>query len=226
MTPTMIVESPRPPLRGLYAITPDLAHSAELLARVEAVLAGGVRWVQYRNKTASSGLRLEQARALRAACRRAGAALIINDDVDLVEAVDADGVHVGGEDGDPATVRARLGASRIIGVSCYDSLARARRAKAACADYVAFGAVYPSPTKPGAVRAPLRLLGEARRKVGLPVAAIGGITLAGAPAVIASGGDLLAVITDLFETTDGDRLAAITAQAQAYQRLFVQGTTT
>lgn len=196
-------------LDGLYGITPDLADTAELLRRVDAALRGGLRWLQYRNKAADAALRHEQALALAARCRAAGAGLIINDDLRLAHAVGAAGVHLGGDDGDLAAAREYLGAKAILGASCYADLARAHRARAAGASYVAFGAVFASSVKPNAVVAPLTLLTRARRDVGLPVAAIGGITLADVPALRAAGADLLAVITDLFATADiADRAAA------------------
>ncbi len=207
-------------LRGLYAVTPDLADTADLLRRVGQALLGGVRLVQYRNKAADEALRREQAGALLGLCRRHGAPLIVNDDLALVLEIGADGAHLGGEDGDLAAARAALGAGRLLGVSCYDEMERAREARRLGADYVAFGAFFTSPTKPAAVRAPLTLLAEAKAELGLPVGAIGGITLDNAPQLIAAGADLLAVITDLFEAPD------IAARAAAYTSLFCERVTT
>lgn len=203
-----------PELRGLYAITPDHLPAAQLLPAVEEVLAGGARWLQFRDKSLAPAERRNLAAALRACCRRHGAGLIINDDVDLALAVDADGVHLGADDGDLAAARARLGSQRILGASCYADLERAARAAAAGADYLAFGAVFASPTKPLAAHAPLSLLGEARRRFGKPLAAIGGITLDNAPTVLAAGGDLVAVISDVFQAPD------IRRRAHDYQQLF------
>lgn len=200
--------------RGLYAVTPDGLAAGTLLAQVDAALAGGVRWLQFRDKSADSGQRLALATALQARCAVVGARLIINDDVDLALAVDAAGVHLGADDGDLAAARHRLGPQRILGATCYADLARAERAAAAGVDYLAFGAVYPSPTKPAAVHAPLALLREARERFGLPLAAIGGITLDNAAPVVAAGADLLAVISDLFQAPD------ITARARHFQQLF------
>lgn len=200
--------------RGLYAITPDEPDAAALLAAVDAALAGGVRWLQYRDKQRWAGDRRTLATALQARCAAAGARLIINDDVDLAIAVGAAGVHLGADDGDLAAARARLGAQRILGASCYADLDRAARAAAAGADYLAFGAVYPSSTKPAAVHAPLALLHAARARFALPLAAIGGITADNAAPVIAAGADLLAVISDLFQAPD------IAARARTYQQLF------
>ncbi|MBZ0142493.1 MAG: thiamine phosphate synthase, partial [Rhodocyclaceae bacterium] len=182
-------------LDGLYAVTPDLADTADMLRRAEQVLLGGVRLVQYRNKPADAALRREQAAALLALCRRHGARLVVNDDLPLALSLGADGVHLGREDGDLAAARAVLGAGRLLGVSCYDELERAREAKRVGADYVAFGSFFASPTKPAAVRAPLGLPAAAKAELGLPVCAIGGITLQNAPQLIDAGADLLAVIS-------------------------------
>jgi thiamine-phosphate pyrophosphorylase len=199
-------------LRGLYAITPECADEGTLLARARAALAGGAALLQYRNKRAPRIRRLREACALAQLCRSSGVPLVINDDARLAVEAGADGAHLGREDGDAAEAR-KLLAGRILGVSCYDSLERARAAVAAGADYVAFGSVFASPTKPAAARVPLSLFSRARA-LGVPLAAIGGITLAEAPRVIAVGADLLAVISDLFDAAD------IEEQARAYARLF------
>lgn len=201
-------------LRGLYAVTPDCADGARLLADVEAALAGGCRIVQYRDKLSAMPEQVARARALRALTRRHGATLLINDDLALAFLVEADGVHLGRDDGNLAAARAMLGPERILGASCYADLDAARHAAAAGADYVAFGAVYPSPTKPAAARAPLALFTQARAELTAPACAIGGLTLDNAPPVVAAGAELLAVITDLFGAPD------IAARAAAYQRLF------
>ncbi|WP_334157040.1 thiamine phosphate synthase [Oryzomicrobium sp.] len=204
-----------PAPRGLYAITPDGLPAAELFARAEAALAGGTRLLQYRDKLAEPAERRPVAEALAAACARHGAALIINDDTELALAVGAPGVHLGKDDGDLAAARRRLGPGLLIGASCYADPARAAAA-APHVDYLAFGAVFPSSVKPGAVAAPLALLGAAKAAHGLPICAIGGITLANAPRVIAAGADWLAVITDLFSAPD------IAERAAAYGRLFAE----
>jgi thiamine-phosphate pyrophosphorylase len=200
-------------LRGLYAITPEEPDDQRLLSRVEPVLEAGPALLQYRAKDLAPGRRRDQAQALLARCRAHGVPLIVNDDVGLAQAIGADGVHLGRDDAEPAAARARLGADAIIGVSCYDSLERARQAAAAGADYAAFGSMYATPRKPLAPRASLGLLAQAR-DLPLAVCAIGGITLARAPRLLAAGADLLAVIGDLF---DGDRPKAI---ARAYAALF------
>lgn len=203
------------PLRGLYAITDtELMPGVKLMTAVEAAIRGGVRMVQYRDKSGDAGRRAPEARALLELCRGHGVPLIVNDDVELAAAVGADGVHLGKDDGDPAVARVRLGPRGLIGVSCYDSLERAVTAARAGADYVAFGSFHPSGSKPDAVRPPVNLLGDARRHLGIPICAIGGITPANGAALVAAGADMLAVIRGLFAAPD------VTAAAKAYAKLF------
>ena len=206
-------------LRGLYAITPEYADGSAMLADIEAALAGGCRIVQFRDKLSDAPERVLRARALRDLTRRFGARLLINDDLALARLIDADGVHLGKDDGNLVVTRAILGPEKILGASCYANFAAAQHAVAAGADYVAFGAVYPSLTKPGAAVATVDLFFQAKtRLTAAATCAIGGITVANAPPLIAAGADLLAVITDLFSAS-GDS-AKITARASAYQRLF------
>lgn len=201
-------------LRGLYAITPEQPDGARLLCDVEAALAGGCRIVQYRDKISAMPEQVARAHALRALTRRFDACLLINDDLALTRLVDADGTHLGGDDGNLAAARVILGPKKILGASCYADFSAAQSAAAAGADYVAFGAVYPSPTKPLAARATVDLFLQAKTTLTVPTCAIGGITLANAAPLIAAGASLLAVITDLFNAPD------IAARAAAYQRLF------
>ena len=197
-------------MRGLYAITPDTADTEELLRKVEPALKAGVAMLQYRNKVISKDKRLLQAKALAPLARGYGVPFIVNDDVEIALAVGANGAHLGKDDGNLAAARGQL-AGRILGISCYNDPEKARAAVGAGADYVAFGSVFPSPTKPDAVRAPLSLF---QHKLGIPLCAIGGITLENAPTLIAAGASLLAVITDLFDAPD------IAARAAAYRELF------
>lgn len=200
-------------IKGLYAITADSAVSQDLLRRVEACLAGGARVVQYRNKIAAAPHR-EMASAIAASCRRHSAIFIVNDDVELALQVGADGVHLGRDDGDIASARRQLGEEGIIGISCYGSLERALAAQAAGADYVAFGSMFPSPTKPQAPHAPLSLLTQARQQLHIPIVAIGGVTLHNALQAIAAGADAVAVISAVFEAQDVERAA------QEFSNLF------
>jgi len=189
-------------LRGLYAITPEQPD----LEKIRQALQGGVALLQYRSKA-----RRAAAEVVRLA-REFGVPVIINDDVELALELGADGVHLGRDDGDLRAARARL-KGRILGASCYADLARASAAVAAGVDYVAFGSVFPSLTKPAAVRAPLSLFAEAK-PLGVARAAIGGITLERAPRLVEAGADLLAVITDLFDAPD------VRARAAEYGKLF------
>jgi thiamine-phosphate pyrophosphorylase len=198
--------------RGLYLVTPDEMDDARLLARVRPLLAYAA-CLQYRNKRADGALRRRQADALRMLCSDAAVPLIINDDPALAAAVGADGVHLGEHDGAIATARALLGAEAIIGVSCYDEATRASEAAAQGADYVAFGAFFPSPTKPHARRAHAALLRDARHP-GVARVAIGGITPDNAPALIAAGADLVAVVSGVFDAPDP------VAAARAYAHCF------
>ncbi|MBT9538694.1 thiamine phosphate synthase [Thiobacillus sp.] len=199
---------------GVYAITPETTDTARLLAQVEAALRGGVAAVQYRDKSGDVARRHEQASELVALCRRFGAPLIVNDDLRLADLADADGVHLGRDDGTVREARIILGRHKFVGASCYQSLDLALAAQAAGADYVAFGSFFPSPTKPDAGRASVDLLRTAAPQIHLPLVAIGGITLANAPALLDAGADSLAVLSALFEGAD------ISANAQALNLLF------
>ncbi|POZ63041.1 thiamine phosphate synthase [Chromobacterium alticapitis] len=195
-----------PSVEGLYAVTPDGLDDARLFELTAAALAGGARVLQYRDKSGDAARRLRQATALRRLCRVHGALFIVNDDVGLAERVGADGVHLGRDDGDIAAARSRLGPDAVIGASCYDQIALARRALAAGASYVAFGAVFSSQTKPHAAAAPLSLLAEAAA-LGANAVAIGGITPDNAARVIEAGADAVAVIGGLFEAKDAGEAA-------------------
>lgn len=201
-------------LRGLYAVTPDREDADRLLADVGAALDGGCRVVQYRNKTADRPWRCRQAALLAEFCKSAGASFIINDDLELALEIGADGVHLGGDDGDPVLARKRLGPGKVLGISCYNDAGRVRAAVVAGADYVALGAMFPSATKPAAVRASLELLRAVKAGCPVPVATIGGITLSNAAALVAAGADMVAVVSDLFDAPD------IRARAKAFQNLF------
>ncbi|HEX3632867.1 MAG TPA: thiamine phosphate synthase [Casimicrobiaceae bacterium] len=193
----------RPRLAGLYVLTPDLADTAALAARAGLALSGGASAIQYRNKSAPPALKRQQAVALRSLCSARGATFIVNDDIELAHAVDADGVHLGRDDASIAAARARLGPAAIVGVSCYDQIERAEAAIAAGGDYIAFGSFYPSLVKPDAVRPPLRLIAEAKaRWPDISVVAIGGITAANAAPLIEAGADAVAVISAVYDAPD------------------------
>ena len=204
----------KPSVAGLYAITPDLADTNELLRKVQLALQGGARVLQYRNKIADAALQLQQASALRHLTREFNTTFIVNDDAALAAEVDADGVHLGGEDGSVAAARAVLGESKLIGVSCYNRAPLALAAVQQGADYVAFGAFFPSSVKPEAVKADVSMLREARHEIHLPIVAIGGITQQNGAELIQAGADSLAVISALWDAPD------IEASARGFSYLF------
>jgi thiamine-phosphate pyrophosphorylase len=189
----------RPQLAGLYAIADtQYLDDARLLPAVGEAIAGGARIVQYRDKKHVAADRARQASELASLCRKHGALFIVNDDVALAKQVQAAGVHLGREDASIEQAREQLGPQSIIGVSCYNDLARAVKAQAEGADYVAFGSFFPSRTKPQAVRAGLELLCAAKQKLHIPVVAIGGITHENGIHLLAAGADALAVIEGVF----------------------------
>jgi thiamine-phosphate pyrophosphorylase len=194
-------------LRGLYAITPETLDAEQLMKKVREALEGGIALLQYRRKARSSAAEAEDLMRL---ARSYGVPFIVNDDVELGHQLGTDGVHLGRDDEDVAWTKKKF-PNGLVGASAYNDLDRARKAVRAGADYVAFGSVFASPTKPAAVRAPLSLFGN---DLGVPLCAIGGITLQNAPQAIAAGASLLAVISDLFDAPD------IRARARDYGRLF------
>lgn len=205
-----------PPCQGLYAITDALLiPDHRLLDAVEQALLGGARLIQYRDKSTDATRRWNQAQRLNILCQRYQIPLIINDDVELAAEVGAAGVHIGQNDPSWATARARLGANALIGVSCYNRLDLALAAERAGADHVAFGAVFPSPTKPTEIRASMALLREARAALQIPIVAIGGITPNNAPLLLEVGVDALAVVSGVFGQPD------IQAAAARYAALFI-----
>ncbi len=189
-------------IKGLYAITPDEQDTDILLAKVEAALQGGIGILQYRNKLADHKLKTQQARALLPLCRHYQVPFIINDSIKLCMTLDADGVHLGADDGNLAEARARLGNGKILGASCYNRFDLALSAQQLGADYVAFGACFVSNTKPNAPVAGLHLFTQAKAELHVPAVAIGGVTLENAPLAIAAGASSVAVINAIFNADD------------------------
>jgi len=204
-----------PSLRGLYAIADtQFLDDTQLVPAVEAAIAGGARVVQYRDKQHSPEIRRRHAKKISGLCRRHGVLFLVNDDVALALETGADGVHLGREDMGLRAARALIGDNKLIGVSCYNELERARAAEQDGADYIAFGSFFPSRTKPGAVRATPELLHAARTQLRIPVVAIGGITPENGATLIEAGADMLAVIEGVFAQSD------IHAAAHRYAQLF------
>lgn len=197
----------RSSIKGLYAITPDELDTSVLLSKVRAALRGGAEVLQYRNKLADAELRRTQAQALRSLTREYEVTYIINDDASLALQVDADGVHLGGEDGSVAAARALLSADKLIGVSCYNRRALAQQAELDGADYIAFGAFFASSVKPQAVVSSVDMLQQARQETKLPIVAIGGITVENGEQLLQAGADALAVISAVFSASDIEQTA-------------------
>lgn len=202
-------------MRGLYAITDGV--SAGLLERAESAIQGGATLIQYRDKSRDQARREREACALAELCARYKVLLIINDDVRLAYLSGAAGVHLGRDDASVMEARRQLGGEALIGVSCYNSLPRALQAQAAAADYVAFGAFFPSSTKPHAAGADIEVLRRAAAQLTLPIAAIGGIMPGNGAELIEAGADLLAVTHGVFGAPD------VYLAAQSYTTLFEQG---
>jgi thiamine-phosphate pyrophosphorylase len=201
-------------ISGLYAVTPDEPDTDLLLSKVEAALEGGISVLQYRNKFANHKLQTQQARAILPLCRQYQVPFIINDSIKLCLTLDADGVHLGGDDGNLIEARARLGADKILGASCYNRFDLALNAQEAGTDYVAFGACFASSTKPNAPVAGLDLFKLAKMQLHIPAVAIGGITLENGLSVIQSGASAIAVINAVFNADD------IKLTTQQFTQLF------
>jgi len=201
-------------IKGLYAITPDLADLNTLIQKTKLAIEGGAFMVQYRSKIHDRDVKMQQCAAILRICREYDIPCIVNDDVEMCRILEADGVHLGENDDNIAEVRRILGEDSIIGSSCYDQLNRAKQAQKEGASYIAFGAVFPTPTKPNAPRATLELLREAKSEIQIPIVAIGGITMNNAHDVIETGIDAIAVITSLYESN------SIKETAETFSQMF------
>jgi len=203
-------------IKGLYAITPDSADLNTLIQKTKSAIEGGAFMVQYRSKIQDRDVKMQQCAAILRLCREHNVPCIVNDDVEMCRILEADGVHLGEKDDNIAEVRHILGEDAIIGSSCYDQLDRAKSAQKEGASYVAFGAMFPTSTKPNAPRASLALLKEAKREIEIPIVAIGGITVNNAHDVIKTGIDAIAVITSLYEAK------SIKETAETFAKMFHQ----
>jgi len=203
-------------IKGLYAITPDSADLNTLIQKTKSAIEGGAFMVQYRSKIQDRDVKMQQCAAILRLCREHNVPCIVNDDVEMCRTLKADGVHLGEEDDNIAEVRHILGDDAIIGSSCYDQLDRAKSAQKEGASYVAFGAMFPTSTKPNAPRATLALLKDAKREIEIPIVAIGGITVNNAHDVIKTGIDAIAVINSLYEAK------SIKETAETFVKMFHQ----
>ncbi|HEY7851372.1 MAG TPA: thiamine phosphate synthase [Caulobacteraceae bacterium] len=193
----------------LYLITPpaidDLAAFAAL---AEAALAAGdVAALQIRLKDAPDAELAAAVAALAPAARRRGVSLILNDRPDLAARLDCDGVHIGQQDGTVAAARALVGPDRIVGVTCHASRDLAMSAAEAGADYVAFGAFFPTATKLTEHRPELEILEIWQESMLTPCVAIGGITVENCRPLVAAGADFIAVSAGVWSHPDGPAAA-------------------
>lgn len=179
----------------LYLVT---SPSESLLAIVEAALQGGLKLVQYRDKTTNDIERLETAWKLRQLCQQYGAILIVNDRVDLALAVDADGVHLGQQDVPIAVARQLLGPGRIIGRSTTNA-SELQRAIQEKVDYIGVGPVYETPTKAGKAAAGLEYVRYAAKNCPIPWFAIGGIDVNNVNDVLSAGAERISVVRSLIQ---------------------------
>lgn len=203
-----------PGIKGLYAITPEFSDTDKLIDKTQQALAGGVQLVQYRNKSTNRHLQRNQAKLLLQLCRKHQIPLIINDHLDLALEIDADGLHVGRNDNAIADARKQLGDNKILGASCYNDLNLAVHAEKHGADYVAFGAFFPSRTKSNTVPVSIDLVQRARKRINISIVGIGGIQLHNALPVIHGGCDAIAVCNGLFATEQ------VKATAAQFTQLF------
>lgn len=202
-------------MKGLYIVTPDWDDTAKMVEVTEKALKGGAEIVQYRHKTAGPELRLEQAKALQAVCKKYKKPFIINDYVDLCLELDADGIHVGGMDAPVKKVRAAVGPDKIVGASCYGDLNLARTATRDGATYVAFGGFYPSRVKKYPVTTPLDIVAEWKKEQpDMPVCVIGGMDVENGAPLVTKGAEMVAVVSGVYFQDDPE------AAAREFVKLF------
>ena len=183
-------------IQGLYGITPNNNLNIALIERI--FNEHKVNILQYRHKTSNDKLKLEEAQRLLELCLQHNTLFIVNDDINLCEKVGADGVHLGQNDTSINTAREQLGEKAIIGVSCYNQLQLAFEAEEMGANYVAFGALFSSITKPTASGCPLSIIKTAKEKIKLPIVGIGGITFENQRLAFQAGCDAVAMLNGLF----------------------------
>ena len=200
----------------IYLITPPKLEPAPFAVQLGSALdAGDVAAVQLRLKDVDDDAWRRAIDALRPVTQSRGVAFLLNDRADLVRQTGSDGVHVGQEDASYEDARAAVGRDAIVGVTCHDSRHLAMEAAEAGADYVAFGAFFPTATKEAKTSADPELLRWWSDLMVVPCVAIGGITIANAPALIDAGADFLAVSAGVWDHADGPEAAV-----RAFNALF------
>ncbi|BAF61223.1 thiamine phosphate synthase [Candidatus Vesicomyidisocius calyptogenae] len=181
----------------IYAITPDVSLNSILIRWV--INKHHISILQYRHKTNNNNMKLKEAYVLRQLCLVHNTLFIINDDINLTEKVHADGVHLGKDDGSIQQARQQLGIDSIIGISCYNDINLAFQAQKQGANYVTFGALFDSKTKPNAPHCPLNVITKAKQILHIPIVGIGGIDLYNQQQAFDAGCDAVAMINALFK---------------------------
>ena len=193
-------------IHGIYAITPDKPLNFEQIEKI--ITQHSISILQYRNKrhaklqthqTDDNALKLIEAKKLRQLCIQHHTLFIINDDINLAQKIGADGVHLGKDDNTIQYARQQLGADAIIGLSCYNNIDLAIRAQAQGANYGAFGALFPSSTKPNAPHCTLDTLTQAKKILHIPIVGIGGINFDNQDEALQAGCHSVAMIDALFK---------------------------
>ena len=183
-------------IQGLYGITPNNNLNIALIEHV--ITKHQVNILQYRHKTNDEQLKLDEAQQLLDLCLTHNTLFIVNDDINLCEKVGAHGVHLGQNDTSINTAREQLGEKAIIGMSCYNQLQLAFDAQEIGANYVAFGSLFNSATKPTAKHCPLSVIKSAKEKLKLPIVGIGGINFENQKLAFEAGCDAVAMLNGLF----------------------------
>jgi len=187
-------------ISGIYAITPN--KSLDLNTIEQAIVTHKINILQYRHKTTDVSIKLNEAKQLQQLCLRHNTLFIINDDINLAQKIKADGVHLGKDDTSIEVARAKLGSDAIIGVSCYNDIKLAKIAQDKGVNYVAFGALFPSNTKPNAPHCPLDIIMQAKQALAIPIVGIGGVDFDNQQQALDAGCDAVAMINALFQSTD------------------------
>jgi len=204
---TILTEEELRKSMALYAVTDRHWLKDHTLAQdAEATLKGGATFLQIREKELDEETFLEEAKELKAIAARYGVPFVVDDNVDIAMAIDADGIHVGQEDMEAGLVREKIGPDKILGVSA-QTVEQAQKAVAAGADYLGVGAVFPTGSKDDAVEVPLETLKAICDAVDVPVVAIGGITYDNVGELAGTGIDGIAVISALFAKEDIEQAA-------------------
>ncbi len=188
--------------QGIYGITGDnFAHGKSNLECVKAMIEGGIKIIQYRDKTKSIKEKVKEAREIRELCKEHGVVFIVNDHVDIAILVDADGVHIGQDDMDPSDVRKLIGDNKIIGLSTHSEEQGMKAYLNPDVDYIGVGPIFPTTTKD---TAPVGLgyLEYAVKNLHLPFTAIGGIKEHNLHEIISRGAKNVCLVSDIVGADD------------------------